>query len=246
MNVRVKGLLILLVFAAAVFYSLPTYQAYQPGVDPQQHPNRVNLGLDLQGGMYLDIEIKVEEAVKETVSRTAQELEDLLLDNYVKFVEVRQENNVVLLEMEEGETVNLTESPYDRLLVQFTAAEQPNNRTTLTLLPEELTRIQENAITQALEVLRNRIDSLGVSEPTLQRQGDNSIIIQLPGLKDRAQAIELIGPQAVLEFRIVNDDATPAAYNRYTEVVRYEETRDPITQEVLSRKPYVLSKEILY
>ena len=245
MNVRVKGLLIMLVFAAAVFYSLPTYQAYQPGVDPQQYPNRVNLGLDLQGGMYLDIEIKVEEAVRETVSRTAQELEDLLLDNYVKFVEVSQENNVVTLEMEDGETVNLTESPYDRLLVQFTAAEQPNNQTTLTLLPEELTRIQENAITQALEVLRNRIDSLGVSEPTLQRQGDNSIIIQLPGLKDRAQAIELIGPQAVLEFRIVNDDATPAAYNRYTEVVRYEEIRDPITQEVLSRNPYVLRKEVL-
>ena len=58
MNVRVKGLLIMLVFAAAVFYSLPTYQAYQPGIDPQQYPNRVNLGLDLQGGMYLDIEIK--------------------------------------------------------------------------------------------------------------------------------------------------------------------------------------------
>ena len=108
MNVRVKGLLIMLVFAAAVFYSLPTYQAYQPGVDPQQYPNRVNLGLDLQGGMYLDIEIKVEEAVKETVSRTAQELEDLLLDNYVKFVEVSQENNVVTLEMEDGETVNLS------------------------------------------------------------------------------------------------------------------------------------------
>ena len=73
---------------------------------------------------------------------------------------------------------------------------KPDNVDTL----RKLTRTQENAITQALEVLRNRIDSLGVSEPTLQRQGDNSIIIQLPGLKDRAQAIELIGPQAVLEF----------------------------------------------
>lgn len=245
MNLRIKGLLILAVFFAAVFYSLPTYQAYQPGANPQQFPNRVNLGLDLQGGMYLDIEIKVDEAVQETLSRTAQELEDLLLDNYVKFVEVRQEGNRVILEMEAGERVNLTESPYDRLLVLFTPEDLGNNRTQLTLLPEEEKRIRENAVVQALEVLRNRIDGLGVSEPSLQRQGENSIVIQLPGLKDREQAIELIGPQAVLEFRIVSEDATPAAYNRYTEVVRYEEVRDPITQEILSRTPYVLTQEVL-
>jgi preprotein translocase subunit SecD len=64
--------------------------------------NKVNLGLDLQGGMYLDIEIKVDEAVKEILRRTALELEDLLIDEQVDFVEVRQATNSLILEMEPG------------------------------------------------------------------------------------------------------------------------------------------------
>jgi preprotein translocase subunit SecD len=244
MELRLKGFLILIVFCVAVFYSLPTYRAYQAGVDPQTIANKVNLGLDLQGGMYLDIEIKVEEALQEMLRRTGQELEDLLIDNFVKFVEVRQEDSGLVLEMERGERVNLEETPYDRFLVQF-EREQVGDEYRLRLIPDEEQRIRENAVSQALEVLRNRIDSLGVSEPSIQKQGENSIIIQLPGLKDREQAIQLIGPQAVLEFRIVNNDATPSTYDRFQEVVRYQEVRDPATQQVLSRTPFVLGKEVL-
>ena len=72
------------------------------------------------------------------------------------------------------------------------------------LKEEEASIIRESAVSQALEVLRNRIDSLGISEPSLQKQGVNNIVIQLPGLKDRDRAIELIGPQAILQFQIVN------------------------------------------
>ncbi|MDG2064919.1 MAG: protein translocase subunit SecD, partial [SAR324 cluster bacterium] len=193
MDIKFKGGIILIVLIAALYYAFPTYRAYQPGVDPQTVEDKVNLGLDLQGGMYLDIEIKAEEAVKEIIRRTAVELEDLLIDEQVDFIEVRQTAGSLIVEMEAGKKVNLELPPYDRFLVQFD--QQPEGELTyLSLKADEANRIRESAVSQALEVLRNRIDSLGISEPSLQKQGANNIVIQLPGLKDRDRAIELIGP----------------------------------------------------
>ena len=244
MNIKLKGGIILIVLIAALYYAFPTYRAYQPGVDPQTVENKVNLGLDLQGGMYLDIEIKVEEAVKEIIRRTAVELEDLLIDEQVDFVEVRQGTNSLIVEMEPGKKVNLEVAPYDRFLVQFDLNPE-GELIFLNLNTEEANLIRENAVSQALEVLRNRIDSLGINEPSLQKQGENNIVIQLPGLKDRDRAIELIGPQAVLQFQIVNNNATPNTYNRLTEVVKYEEVWDKTTNKLISKRPYVLEKKIL-
>ena len=228
----------------ALYYAFPTYRAYQTGVDPQTVENKVNLGLDLQGGMYLDIEIKADDAVKEILRRTAEELEDLMIDEQVDFVEVRQTSDSLIVEMESGRKIQLDQAPYDRFLVQFDQSDQ-GDLTFLKLRPEEADIIKENAVSQALEVLRNRIDSLGISEPSLQQQGVNNIVIQLPGLKDRDRAIELIGPQAVLQFQLVNNNATPDSYNRLTEVVKYEEIWDKVTNKLISKRPYVLEKKIL-
>ncbi len=244
MDIKVKGGIIVLALIASIYYALPTYRAYQPGVDPQTINNKVNLGLDLQGGMYLDIEIKTEEAVKEIVRRTAVELEDLLIDNQVDFVEVRIANESIILEMEPGRKVNLDSEPYKRFLVQF-IQDQKINLTHLTLKEDEIDQIRESSVNQALEVIRNRIDSLGISEPSLQKQGEDNIIIQLPGLKDRDRAIELIGTQAVLQFQIVNNNATQNTYNKLTEVVKYEEVWDKVTNKLISKRPYILNKKIL-
>ena len=244
MDIKFKGTIILIVLFGALYYTFPTYKAYQTGVDPQTVENKVNLGLDLQGGMYLDIEIKADDAVKEILRRTADELEDLMIDEQVDFVEVRQTSDSLIVEMESGRKVQLDKAPYDRFLVQFEQSEQ-DDLTFLKLMSEEAKIIKENAVSQALEVLRNRIDSLGISEPSLQQQGVNNIVIQLPGLKDRDRAIELIGPQAILQFQLVNNNATPDNYNRLTEVVKFEEIWDKVTNKLITKRPYVLDKKIL-
>ena len=244
MDIKLKGTIILIVLLGALYYTFPTYKAYQSGVDPQTVENKVNLGLDLQGGMYLDIEIKADDAVKEILRRTAEELEDLMIDEQVDFIEVRQTSDSLIVEMESGRKVQLDKAPYDRFLVQFEQSEQ-DDLTFLKLRSEEAELIKENAVSQALEVLRNRIDSLGISEPSLQQQGVNNIVIQLPGLKDRDRAIELIGPQAILQFQLVNNNATPDSYNRLTEVVKFEEIWDKITNKLITKRPYVLDKKIL-
>ena len=100
MDIKLKGAIILIVLFGALYYAFPTYRAYQPGLDPQTVENKVNLGLDLQGGMYLDIEIKADDAVKEILRRTAEELEDLMIDEQVDFVEVRQTSDSLIVEMD--------------------------------------------------------------------------------------------------------------------------------------------------
>ena len=244
MNLKVKGTLILFVLVAALYYMYPTWKAYRGGVDPQSISDKVNLGLDLQGGMYLDIEVQTEAAVKEIVRRTRDNLEDLLIDEQVDFIEVRQQQDSVIVEMEPGRRVKLEESPFDRILIQFDPREE-GDLIYLKIKAEEAERIRKNSITQALEVLRNRIDALGVSEPSLQQQGENSIVIQLPGLTDRERALQLIGPQAVLEFNLVNTNATENTYNRLTETVKYQESWDKISNKLISRRPHVLGKKVL-
>ena len=245
MNLNAKAVAIIAVLLAALYYAFPTYEAYFTDQDPLTIPGKVNLGLDLQGGMYLDVEVKSDEAVSVMTRRTAQELEDVMIDNQEDFIEVRVLSDTEFtIEMEPGRPLNLDEDPYSRFIVEFDQLTN-GDLTTLTLKPEEVTRIQDNAVSQALEVLRNRIDGLGISEPSIQRQGVNSVVIQLPGLKDRDKAIELIGPQAVLEFYLTNPNATPSTYNRITEVVKYEEVWNKQTNKLVGRNPYVLEKKVL-
>ena len=76
---------------------------------------------------------------------------------------------------------------------------------------KEKTAIKDNAANQALETIRNRIDQFGVSEPTIQRQGENEIVVQLPGVKDPRRAIDLIGKTALLEFKLLDEESPLAA-----------------------------------
>ncbi len=154
MDIKFKGGIILIVLIAALYYAFPTYRAYQPGVDPQTVEDKVNLGLDLQGGMYLDIEIKAEEAVKEIIRRTAVELEDLLIDEQVDFIEVRQTAGSLIVEMEAGKKVNLELPPYDRFLVQFD--QQPEGELTYLSLKNPTGRYRFHARKgQLREVIRS-------------------------------------------------------------------------------------------
>jgi preprotein translocase subunit SecD len=79
-------------------------------------------------------------------------------------------------------------------------------------LPAEIARLRQSAVDQSLETIRNRVDQFGVSEPIIQRQGENDILVQLPGVQDPKRAKELIGKTAVLEFKLVRDDANVQGY----------------------------------
>jgi len=242
MSVRYKALFVLAVLAAAIAYIVPTFRAYWFAGDPRTIRNKVNLGLDLQGGMYLDVEVDTEAALRSVLDNLATQLVDAMLEELVDYLRAERMGESVEVQLPLGETVKWDQDPYERFLVSFDREDLGENRFRFTLRSDEIDRIRVGSVNQALEVIRNRIDSLGVTEPTIQRQGENSILIQLPGLKDREQAIQAIGTQAVLEFYLVEDNVSQSTMDPSRHTVKYEEKRDPVTQRVLRQEAFVLEK----
>jgi preprotein translocase subunit SecD len=242
MGLRVKGIFVLAVLVASIVLILPTFQAYRPGGNPQAIKNKVNLGLDLQGGMYLDVEVDTEAAVTRVLDRVAVEVEDLLLERLVDYNLVERRGEEVVIELPAGEKVELSQPPFERLLRNFVVDAAGTGIYRVKMPSTETERIEQGSVNQALEVIRNRIDSLGVNEPSIQKHGTNSLLIQLPGLKDRESAIRAIGTQAVLEFYLVEDNVTPNTMSPIRHVIKYEEIRDPTTKKLTRRDPFVLGK----
>ncbi|MFH2129899.1 MAG: protein translocase subunit SecD, partial [bacterium] len=208
--------------------------------------NVISLGLDLQGGMYQDIGVKVDEVVISILDRLSEELEDNLISDNVNYESVaRISETEIEVQLEPDERFELTGEAYKRLLERNYDVTTEDNGFLITLKSDEIKRIKKRAIEQALETIRNRIDQLGVKEPSIQLRGvdSDSIIIQLPGLTDPDQARRVIGTVAVLNFQLVAAEGSVENPGP-DQVVMYEEIRDPTTKEVLSTRPYLLEKKI--
>ncbi len=164
------------------------------------------LGLDLQGGVHLVYEVDGDEAVNITVDRIASSLANIFNDENIKATVEKSELDIIVVSSDKKAAEKIS-SEY-RILEKY---KTDGDATIYRLDEDEVARIKEFAIDQALETIRNRIDAFGVSEPTIHRQGKNELVIQLPGVKDPDRARKLIGSQAVLEFKILDEESPFAA-----------------------------------
>jgi preprotein translocase subunit SecD len=172
---------------------------------------KIQLGLDLQGGTHLLMAVKLDEAVKTQLRRRGDDLKQELKANKIDFQDVAVDNSgnlIVQLKSTAGRTpfLDLAQKAFSDLTVTSNAdSSSPGPSYVLDYKPQELQTIRSNAMDQALETIRNRIDQLGVRETTVAKEGDNEILVQLPGIQDPERAKELIGKTAVLEFKLVDD-----------------------------------------
>ena len=164
------------------------------------------LGLDLQGGVHLVFEVEGDKAVDITLERIATHLRNILEEKGLK-AEIKKENLDIIIKPSSDEIKKIVKDENAAL----TLAEESKERVLYRLTNKEINTIKDTSIDQALETIRNRIDQFGVAEPTIQKQGTNEIVIQLPGVKDTQRAIDLIGKTAILEFKILDDENPIAA-----------------------------------
>jgi preprotein translocase subunit SecD len=164
------------------------------------------LGLDLQGGVHLVFEVEGDKAVDITLERIAAHLKNILEEKGLK-AEVKKENLDIIIKPSSDEIKKIVKDENAAL----TLAEESKERLLYRLTNKEINTIKNTSVDQALETIRNRIDQFGVAEPTIQKQGTNEIVIQLPGVKDTQRAIDLIGKTAILEFKILDDENPIAA-----------------------------------
>ena len=207
-NVLWKLTLIGVTLVLAVIFFLPNTPVfrYMPEWWQKNMPNKgIVLGLDLQGGLHLVFEVEGDKAVEITTDRYASNLRNLFAKKKLTADVNRDRMNIIVSSSSIG-IRKLIEDNYPGLLPVETG-----NRLIYRISDKEARRIKDSAADQALETIRNRIDQFGVAEPTIVRQGENEVVVQLPGIKDPKRAIDLIGKTAQLEFKLVDDDAKVAA-----------------------------------
>lgn len=172
------------------------------------------LGLDLQGGVHFVLQVDQKAALEKRVDAYAEDIRVTLRDNRIGYQSVeRRPDNSIVATLSPSAGADAAERARAAL-----AKTQPTlsydvsgDRVTVTIPQQELAQIAGSALEQNITTLRNRVNELGVAEPIIQRQGEDRIVVQLPGVQDTAEAKRLIGATATLEFRsVVDGDAQDA------------------------------------
>ena len=172
------------------------------------------LGLDLQGGVHFVLQVDQKAALQKRINSFAEDVRSTLRDNRIPYqgVEVRPGNIIVatLGPSAGGDALDKARAAIAR--AEPTLGVDVNDGQVVVTIPDaELRKIGADAIEQNITTLRNRVNELGVAEPIIQRQGEDRVVVQLPGVQDTAEAKRLIGATATLEFRgVVDGDAQDA------------------------------------
>jgi preprotein translocase subunit SecD len=168
------------------------------------------LGLDLRGGVHFLLQVDMKAALDKKQDSYSADLRSLLRKEKIQYSGISREGgNVVMRFRDEGERNKARlqiEKNYPDL--QFREAEGTGGELRLIagLKPEALKRVQDNAVLQNIQILRNRVNELGVAEPIIQQQGAERVVVQLPGVQDTARAKDILGRTASLEIRMVNEE----------------------------------------
>jgi preprotein translocase subunit SecD len=242
-----KLILVFVVLVAAIIYILPSLK---PTLWPHK---QINLGLDLQGGMHLVLEVDTEKALESTIERISQEIREQLKKERIRNIAIdRVEGTKISIQIKKEESIEKVKALLDndfRDLRELSDRKVNGVQTILMDIPDsDREQIEKLAVDQALETIRNRIDQFGVSEPDIRRQGLNRILIQLPGIKDTQRAKDLIGKTALLEFKLVDDtqsiDSALQGNVPPGREILYQIDEDPETQRT-TKRPYLLKKRTL-
>jgi protein-export membrane protein SecD len=209
---------------------------------------KINLGLDLQGGSYLLLEIDNGPVEIQKLQNTTTVIRNFLKDKKVTFNDLRIENKKIIFNVS-NEHVQLVETffldkesdinPYyfQYKSHQFDVSIQ-DNEFTLTLSKYGLIEIKTSSQDQAIEIVRRRVDEVGTNEPNILKRGNNRILVELPGLDDPMRIKSLLGKTANLTFRFVSQNSNDTFG---TEILQFEDG----SNEVMVSKRIILNGENL-
>jgi len=179
--------------------------------------NRIHLGLDLRGGTHLILQVQVNDAINVDSDNAIEILKEQLNKRKISFADISKpdpQNNpdkIVLKGVPTESRKDLLDIANDRL-PEYNLTSGADNSWSLAMKPQILTDLKNKAVTQAIETIRNRIDSLGVSEPTIQEHGlgQYQILVQLPGVDDPARVKDIMQSTAMLEIKQVMGGPFPS------------------------------------
>ncbi|MGE0632402.1 MAG: protein translocase subunit SecD, partial [Pseudobdellovibrionaceae bacterium] len=198
-----------------VIYTTPSLMNINPETSNLPYKKKVNLGLDLQGGLYMVFEINLKDVFDQTMKKTADGIHKRAQEKGMTVTVKKSETKTdfddprIVLEFPAGSKDQLEKLiGDDYFFVQVLTANDTNMEIGMSI--DHRNDIRTRTLSQSIQVVRNRIDEFGVTEPNIVSQGNNRIVVELPGVKDIERAKELVGRTAKLEFKIVNEEKSEA------------------------------------
>ena len=206
------------------------------------HANPMYLGLDLRGGVHFLMEVDMKAAVDKAFDRYEDEFRDLLREKDVKYQSIAREGDALIAKFDDAATRETAENALRKEYNDTLQFDTPagTNDLRMTISPVALQNIQKFAVQQNITTLRKRVNELGVTEPVIQQQGANRIVVQLAGVQDTARAKEILGATATLEFRLVDDENDP--------VQAQQSGRAPIGSQIYKERdgsPVLLKRKVM-
>ena len=208
------------------------------------------LGLDLRGGVHFMLQVDMAGALTKRAESLSGDLRLALRDKNVRHAGISRDGQTIQVKAGDEQTAraiqNVLTDQFPDLAVT-TAPDGAEVRLTATIKPEAARRVQDQALKQNITTLHNRINELGVSEPVIQQQGIDRIVVQLPGVQDTAKAKDILGRTATLEVRLVDESAEARAAEAGRGPVPFGSERFPdrTGQSVIVKKQVVLTGENL-
>ncbi|PKM35757.1 MAG: protein translocase subunit SecD, partial [Gammaproteobacteria bacterium HGW-Gammaproteobacteria-10] len=205
------------------------------------------LGLDLRGGVHFMLEVDMDAAVKQAEERYNDDVRSALRDAKIRYQSVSQETGYIRVKLRDEEDTNAAVAVLDKDFSMLNI-ERPNveNELWLKITEAEQKEVKKFALAQNITTLRNRVNELGVAEPVIQQQGNNRIVVQLPGIQDTTRAKDILGTTATLEYRLVDveHDVQKALQGRppVGSRIYYEKNGNPI---LLDRRIIVTGDQIV-
>ena len=215
-NLKWRVLFIAVVIVGCLYglFGLPTFPTSLAQLK-DNFGRQIKLGLDLQGGTHLVLQVQVQEAIAQETDQTIERLTTQMREKNIRYDEVQRvdDTHIVIRNVppeQLSQFRDLVDTQFKNVWDMSAAAGQTSGYM-LTLRPTQIAAIQEQTMSQTLETIERRINALGLTEPTIQPRGgrnDNEILVQLPGEGDPARAISVIQAGGQLELKLVEDPST--------------------------------------
>ncbi len=214
------------------------------------HAAPMYLGLDLRGGVHFMLQVDMQAALTKKAESLAGDLRLSLREKNIRHSGINRNAQTIEIRFRDTQTLtatkNLIQDQFPDLQTTD-AADGAEFRMTAVIRPEAARRIQDQALKQNMVTLHNRINELGVSEPVIQQQGLDRIVVQLPGVQDTAKAKDILGRTATLEMRLVDESAEGRAAEANTGPVPFGSERylERDGRPVIVKKQVVITGESL-
>jgi preprotein translocase subunit SecD len=206
----------------------------------------VHLGLDLRGGSYLLLQVDMDAVIKERLNSLLDGVRQALRPGQIFYATLQAEpdQNRILLRLRDANRTDAAAAALKPLISaegptgtpDLDIASQPDGTITLTLSPVALNARAQGAVQQSIEIVRRRIDETGVVDPQITQQGNNRIVVQLPGIGDPDRIKQLLGRTAHMTFQLVDEAANPAAGGPPPIGDDYLPMQDSPTEKIAVRK----------